>query len=129
MKKARFTEEQVVAILREADKTPLAEVAKKHKISDQTIYNWRVTSVPSSPLTSSAFAASRPRMPSSSASLASAIRRSTRSTRSTAESGELAGRDLSKRVPASCVPASYSKWLGQHLLPGARRARCPSLKR
>jgi len=30
-----------IAILREADKTPVAEVAKKHKISEQTIYNWR----------------------------------------------------------------------------------------
>jgi transposase-like protein len=41
MKKGHFTEEQMVAILREADKSPVAEVAKKHRISEQTIYNWR----------------------------------------------------------------------------------------
>jgi putative transposase len=41
MKRVRFTEEQMVTILREADRSSVADVARKHKVSEQTIYVWR----------------------------------------------------------------------------------------
>jgi len=41
MKKGRFSEEQMVGILRETDRSPVAQVAKKHGLSEQTIYTWR----------------------------------------------------------------------------------------
>ena len=41
MKKSRYSEEQIVRILRETDKDPVAEVAKRHGVSEQSIYGWR----------------------------------------------------------------------------------------
>ena len=40
MKRARFSDEQIVRILQEADRSPITEVAKRHGVSEPSIYSW-----------------------------------------------------------------------------------------
>lgn len=42
MKRSRYTEEQIIGILREQEAgVPVAELCRKHGMSDATFYNWK----------------------------------------------------------------------------------------
>lgn len=42
MKRGRFSEEQIIGVLKEAETgVKVAELCRKHGISDATFYNWR----------------------------------------------------------------------------------------
>lgn len=42
MKKSKFSEEQIIGILREAEgDTPVKDVCAKHNVSEATFYKWR----------------------------------------------------------------------------------------
>jgi len=45
MKKTRYSDEQIVRILRETDKDTVVEVARRHGVSEATIYIWRYGSM------------------------------------------------------------------------------------
>ena len=42
MKRGRFSEEQIIAVLKEAESgAKVSELGRRHGISDATFYNWR----------------------------------------------------------------------------------------
>ncbi len=41
MKKGHFSDEQIVAVLRDAEATTAVAAARKHGVSEQSIYRWR----------------------------------------------------------------------------------------
>ena len=42
MKKSRYSESQIISILKEAESgVPVAELCRKHGMSDASFYNWR----------------------------------------------------------------------------------------
>ena len=42
MKKSKFTEEQIISILKEQEQgLKVAEICRKHGIADQTFHNWK----------------------------------------------------------------------------------------
>ncbi len=44
MKKSRFTESQIIGILKDAESgVPVTELCRTHGMSDATFYNWRAT--------------------------------------------------------------------------------------
>ena len=41
MKRKRFTEDQIIAVLREHEAGEAGDLARKHGVSEATLYNWK----------------------------------------------------------------------------------------
>jgi len=41
MKRSRFSDEQIIGILREQEASPTADVCRKHGVSSATFYKWK----------------------------------------------------------------------------------------
>jgi putative transposase len=76
VKKSRYSDEQIVKILREADRDPVPEVAKRHGVSEASIYAWRKRFGEMATTTSNACGHWRPKTQGSKSSSPSAISRS-----------------------------------------------------
>lgn len=65
MERARFTEEQIIAVLKEHEAdAKTADLARKHGVSEATLYNWKANSAGWMPRRPSDYGGSRTRMPS-----------------------------------------------------------------
>ena len=65
MKRSRYTEEQIIGILKEQEAgVPVAELCRKHGMSDATFYTGRASTVGSRSARRDGCGASKPKTPS-----------------------------------------------------------------
>jgi Zn-dependent peptidase ImmA (M78 family) len=111
MKKTRFTEEQMVKMLREPDKSPVSEMAKKRGVSDVTIYARRKRFGELEAVDGPCALQTRSRVSKSPSTAESSFRGSTRACHRRHTATHPPGRRRStilRRRPRSCTPGRLS---------------------